>query len=75
MVKFCQFISTVIAVAGLMLSASQSQAQKPDVGDQPGLMADDSSNWTRNSGVPRCSIEQRSRPAPSSSRPLNAIYT
>ena len=32
----------VIATAGLTLSATQSYAQKPDVGDQPGLIADDS---------------------------------
>ena len=34
----------VIAAVGLMLPASQSQAQlrQPDVGDQPGLIADDS---------------------------------
>ena len=33
-----------IATSGLILSASQSQAQhrQPDVGDQPGLVADDS---------------------------------
>ncbi len=36
------FIWTALAAAGLMLSASQSFAQKPDVGDQPGLLADDS---------------------------------
>ena len=39
---FRHFIWTALAAAGLMLSASQSFAQKPDVGDQPGLLADDS---------------------------------
>ena len=34
----------VIAAVGVILSASQSEAQtrQPDVGDQPGLIADDS---------------------------------
>jgi lipoprotein-anchoring transpeptidase ErfK/SrfK len=32
----------VIAAVGLILSVSPSFAQKPDVGDQPGLMPDDS---------------------------------
>ena len=37
-------IWTLIAASGLILSASQSQAQlrQPDIGDQPGLIADDS---------------------------------
>ncbi|HEY8336136.1 MAG TPA: L,D-transpeptidase [Tardiphaga sp.] len=35
------WLSLVVA-AGLMLSASQSFAQQPDVGDQPGLIPDDS---------------------------------
>src|SRR5215213_6638195 len=42
MTKFRQLICTLFSAAGLMLSASQSYAQKPDVGDQPGLIADDS---------------------------------
>jgi lipoprotein-anchoring transpeptidase ErfK/SrfK len=42
MTKFRHLIWTMAAAAGLMLSASQSFAQKPDVGDQPGLIADDS---------------------------------
>ena len=44
MTKFRHLIWMVIAAVGLMLSASQSQAQlrQPDVGDQPGLIADDS---------------------------------
>ena len=40
--KFRHLIWMLIAAAGLILSASQSYAQKPDVGDQPGLLADDS---------------------------------
>jgi lipoprotein-anchoring transpeptidase ErfK/SrfK len=32
----------LVAVAGLMLSITHSFAQKPDVGDEPGLIADDS---------------------------------
>jgi len=32
----------IIAAAGLTFSASHSIAQQPDVGDQPGLLADDS---------------------------------
>jgi len=34
----------LVATAGLILSTTQSQAQlrQPDVGDQPGLLADDS---------------------------------
>jgi lipoprotein-anchoring transpeptidase ErfK/SrfK len=35
-------ISTVAAAAGLFLPLSQSFAQQPDPGDQPGLQADDS---------------------------------
>ena len=42
MPKFRHLIWTIAATAGLMFSASQSFAQKPDVGDQPGLIADDS---------------------------------
>ena len=44
MTKFRHLIWMVIAASGLVLSASQSQAQtrQPDVGDQPGLLADDS---------------------------------
>ena len=44
MTKFWQLIWMVIAAGGLILSVPQSQAQtrQPDVGDQPGLIADDS---------------------------------
>src|SRR3977135_4587082 len=44
MTKFRHLIWTLIAASGLFLSASQGQAQQrqPDVGDQPGLIADDS---------------------------------
>jgi lipoprotein-anchoring transpeptidase ErfK/SrfK len=44
MTRFRYLIWTLIAVSGLILSASQSQAQlrQPDIGDQPGLIADDS---------------------------------
>ena len=44
MTKFRHLIWMVIAAGGLVLSAPQSQAQsrQPDVGDQPGLIADDS---------------------------------
>src|SRR3954453_14825810 len=44
MMKFRHLIWTLIATGGLILSAAQSQAQlrQPDVGDQPGLIADDS---------------------------------
>jgi lipoprotein-anchoring transpeptidase ErfK/SrfK len=41
MTKLRQLIWMVVAAGGLMLSASQSQAQAPDVGDQPGLVPDD----------------------------------
>jgi lipoprotein-anchoring transpeptidase ErfK/SrfK len=41
MTKFRHLIWIVIAAAGLMLSVSPSLAQQPDVGDQPGLLADD----------------------------------
>jgi lipoprotein-anchoring transpeptidase ErfK/SrfK len=41
MTKFRHLIWMVIAAGGLMLSASQSQAQTADVGDQPGLVPDD----------------------------------
>ena len=42
MTKFRHLIWMMTAAFGLMLSAQQSYAQKPDVGDQPGLIADDS---------------------------------
>src|SRR5712672_3450048 len=42
MTKFRHLIWMMIAAAGLMLSLSQSFAQQPDVGDQPGLLPDDS---------------------------------
>jgi lipoprotein-anchoring transpeptidase ErfK/SrfK len=41
MTKFRHLIWTMAAAAGLLLSASQSFAQKPDVGDEPGLIADE----------------------------------
>src|SRR5467141_457408 len=41
MTKFRHLIWMIIAAAGLILSISQSFAQKPDVGDQPGLIADE----------------------------------
>ena len=43
MTKFRHLIWMVIAASGLILSASQGQSQtrQPDVGDQPGLLADD----------------------------------
>jgi lipoprotein-anchoring transpeptidase ErfK/SrfK len=41
MTKLRHLIWMVIAAGGLVLSASQSQAQAPDVGDQPGLVPDD----------------------------------
>ena len=42
MTKFRHLIWTMFAAAGLMMSASPGFAQKPDVGDQPGLIADNS---------------------------------
>src|ERR1700683_3347742 len=42
MIKLRHLVWIMIAAAGLMLSASHSYAQQPDVGDQPGLLADDS---------------------------------
>ena len=42
MTKFRHPIWMVIAAAGLMLSFSHSFAQQPDIGDQPGLLPDDS---------------------------------
>jgi lipoprotein-anchoring transpeptidase ErfK/SrfK len=42
MVKFQHLIWVMIAAVGLVLSVSQGFAQQPDVGDQPGLLADDS---------------------------------
>jgi lipoprotein-anchoring transpeptidase ErfK/SrfK len=44
MTKFRHLIWMMIATGGLVLGASQSNAQtrQPDVGDQPGLLADDS---------------------------------
>ena len=42
MIKFRHLIWVMMAAIGLMLSISQSFAQQPDVGDQPGLLPDDS---------------------------------
>src|ERR1700722_4623196 len=42
MTRFRLLIWMLIAAVGLMLSVSHSYAQQPDVGDQPGLLADDS---------------------------------
>src|SRR5258707_8650559 len=42
MTKFRHLIWMVMAAVGLMLSVSQGFAQQPDVGDQPGLLPDDS---------------------------------
>src|ERR1700733_5970181 len=42
MTRFRHLIWMLIAAVGLMLSVSHSYAQQPDVGDQPGLLADDS---------------------------------
>jgi lipoprotein-anchoring transpeptidase ErfK/SrfK len=43
MIAFRRLIRlSFVVAAGLAFSASQSFAQKPDVGDQPGLIADDS---------------------------------
>src|SRR5258708_778341 len=42
MTKFRHLIWMATAAVGLTLSISQSYAQQPDVGDQPGLLADDS---------------------------------
>ena len=42
MTKLRHLIWTIAAAAGLMLSIAPSHAQKPDVGDEPGLIADDS---------------------------------
>jgi lipoprotein-anchoring transpeptidase ErfK/SrfK len=42
MTRFRHLIWMMIAAAGLMLSVSHGYAQQPDVGDQPGLLPDDS---------------------------------
>ena len=42
MTRFRHLIWLMTAAAGLLLSATQGQAQQPDPGDQPGLVADDS---------------------------------
>ena len=42
MTKHRYLVWMVIAAAGLMLSVSSGFAQQPDVGDQPGLLPDDS---------------------------------
>src|SRR5712675_75164 len=42
MTKFRHLVWVVIAAFGLILSVSPSFAQQPDVGDQPGLLPDDS---------------------------------
>ena len=42
MIKLRHLVWMMIAAAGLMLSVSHGYAQQPDVGDQPGLLPDDS---------------------------------
>ena len=42
MIKIRHLIWMMIAAIGLMLTVSHSYAQQPDVGDQPGLLPDDS---------------------------------
>jgi lipoprotein-anchoring transpeptidase ErfK/SrfK len=42
MTRFRHLIWMIIATTGLMLSISHGYAQQPDVGDQPGLLPDDS---------------------------------
>jgi lipoprotein-anchoring transpeptidase ErfK/SrfK len=42
MTRFRHLIWMTIAAAGLMLSVAHGYAQQPDVGDQPGLLPDDS---------------------------------
>ena len=42
MTKFRHMIWMLVATAGLVLSVSHGFAQQPDVGDQPGLLPDDS---------------------------------
>src|ERR1700710_3215901 len=42
MTKFRPLIWMIIAAAGWMFPAPHPHAQQPDVGDQPGLMPDDS---------------------------------
>ena len=77
MTKFRHLIWMLIAAGGLILSASQSQAQmrQPDVGDQPGAASPTTpSNSIRSSRRRRCSIAPTKRRAPSSwSRP-SAIF-
>ena len=75
MTKFRHLIWTLIATSGLILSASQSQAQhrQPDVGDQPGLIADDSVELDPEFRKTAVSTAPTSRRAPSSSRPPSAI--
>ena len=51
MTRFRHLIWMMIAAAGLMLSVSHGYAQQPDVGDQPGLLADDSVR--AGSGIPQ----------------------
>ena len=41
MTKFRHLIWTMAAATGLLMAVSQSYAQQPDVGDQPGLIAPD----------------------------------
>ena len=42
MTRFRHMIWMMVSAIGLMLSVSHGYAQQPDVGDQPGLLADDS---------------------------------
>ena len=74
MTKFRHLIWTMVAAAGLMLSVSPSFAQKPDVGDQPGLIADDSVELDPQFRKHRGALSHLGgRRAPSSSPPRSAI--
>ena len=88
MTKFRHLIWMVIAALGLMLSVSQSFAQQPDVGDQPGLLPDDSVEldpefrkqtvYYRSTEAPGTIIistaERHNSGAPGSSRAMTNVY-
>ena len=75
MTKFRHLIWMTVAAACLMLSPSQSYAQQrqADVGDQPGLMPDDTVQLDPEFRKQVVSTAPMRRRAPSSSPPPSAI--
>jgi len=73
MTRFRHLIWMMVAAIGLLLSVSHGYAQQPDVGDQPGLLPDDSVDLDPEYRKQVVYYRSSEAPAPSSSRPQNVI--